>query len=60
MIKCAEIPKEAVESTETLMEQEKITDKIDQMTDEPEATEQGRVMPAIGKVANNAETLPAV
>lgn len=42
------------------MEQEKITDKIDNMTDEPDKSGNDSVMKAIGELASKAETLPAV
>lgn len=56
--KCAEIPKDAIESTDQLMEHEKITDKIDEMTEETSESDSGSMIKAIGVLSSKSETLP--
>lgn len=57
-IKSAEIPRSAIESTETLMNEASLTDKIDDMT--TEENEAPGVMRMIGDVVEKAESLPAI
>lgn len=54
-IKSSEIPKAAIESTDELMKEANLTDKIDEMTTESE----GGVMKMIGDVFKKAESLPS-
>lgn len=57
-IKCAEIPTGAIESTDELMEHEKITDKIDDMTDETSESDSGSVVKAISVLSSRDQPLP--
>lgn len=55
-----EVPKGAVDSTETLMEKAKVTDKIDQMTDEPienSSESDGSVAKAVQGLTPEADTV---
>lgn len=57
-IESAEIPRSAIESTEELMSEANLTDKIDDMTTED--NEAPSVMRMIGDVVEKAESLPAI
>lgn len=59
------IPKDAVDSTETLMENAKVTDKIDQMTDGPIESSSGdedgqSVAKAVQRLTPDADTVAIV
>lgn len=54
-IKSSEIPKAAIDSTETLMKEAELADKIDDMSTEEESD----MMKIIGDIVKQAKTLPA-
>lgn len=57
-IESSEIPKDAIDSTETLLERKNLNDKIDEMT--TETTSVDGVMKIIGEVIKKADALPAI
>lgn len=57
-IRSAEFPKAAIQSTENLMNEAKLEDKIDDMTTED--TNTNSMMKKIGDILEKAETLPAI
>lgn len=60
-IRSAEFPKAAIESTEKLMNEAKLEDKIDNMTTEETNTNtNGMIFKKISDVFEKAESLPAV
>lgn len=57
--KTVELPKDAVDSTETLMENAKVTDKVDEMTDDPFENSSG-VAKAVHQLTPDADTVAIV